>query len=226
MKLRENLYQVEMYRPRYLGIESKEPQTRRSLFERFEKIVLRAEQGVAEGIADIKALFGDTLDQLIDLMRGYGDNDLLVRFLLTQRKLFSSVYGRKRLDRLFASMFKNGSTQAHWVGAMSYLQSGYYDMAAALFAKAIDLAPNEEKLKFLYQYARGLDAYYSNHYEKALRLFGGLPDFSSSFKGKRVYLNHAIGICRDIAMESLAEQKRGTAQHANEMARQLKTSRQ
>jgi tetratricopeptide (TPR) repeat protein len=224
MKLRENLYQVEMYRPRYLGIQLKKTPYRASLLDRFEKIILRAEEGIQEGVADIRALFGDTLDQLIDLMRGYGDNDLLVRFLLTHRKLFLKVYGRKQLENLFISMFKNGLIQAHWIGAMSYLQSGYYDMASQLLAKATRLTPDDEKLRFLYLYARGLDAYYNNNYKMTLRFFGKLPRLNEKFKGKRTYLNQAIGICREISMESLAEQNRRMVRRANKMASQLKNS--
>lgn len=224
MKLRENLYQLETYRPRYVALRQKKIPFRKNLFHRFERIVLRAEQGVREGLADIKALFEDTLDQLLDLMRRYGDNDLLVRFLLSHRKLFIKVYGRKKFEELFTSMFKNGLFQGYWVGAMSYLHSGYYDMASQLFAKGISLAPGDERLQFLYRYARGLDAYYSNNYDRALWFFASLLRLPQRFKGKRAYLNHAAGICRDIATETLAEQKRRTAQRARTVARRLQTS--
>ncbi len=223
MKLRENLYQVEMYRPRYLGIQLKKRPYRKGLLDRFEKIILRAEQGIQEGIADIRALFSDTLDQLIDLMRGYGNNDLLVRFLLTHRALFIKVYGRKHLEELFASMFKKGMIQAHWVGGMSYFESGYYDMASQIFSKAMGLHPKDEKLRFLYEYARGLNAYYNNNYERTLQCFGRLLCLNQKFKGKRSYLTHAIGVCREIAMESLAEQNKRMVRRANKMALQLQT---
>lgn len=223
MKLRENLYQVEMYRPRYLDIQLKRQPYRRGLLKRFQKIILRAEQGIEEGIADIRALLGDTLDQLTDLIQCYGDNDLLVRFLVTHQKLFVKVYGRKHLEELFASMFKNGLIQAQWVGALSYLESGYYDMASDLFAKAISLAPKDEKLIFLYEYATGLNAYYNNNYKRALRFFGGLPRLNQNFKGKRAYIHQAIVVCRDIAMESLTEQNKQMVLRARKTAQQLQT---
>jgi tetratricopeptide (TPR) repeat protein len=225
MKLRENLYQVETYRPRYLGLRRGTLSDRKSLLDRFEKIVLRAEQGVQEGVADIRALFQDTLDQLVDLIRGYGQNDLLIRFLLANRKLFVTVYGKKRLEGLFNGMFKKGLIQAHRVGANSYLQSGSYDMAFKLFAKTLSFVPEDGKVKFLYTYAKGMHAYYNNNYENALRFFAKLPRFGQVFKGRRTYVNQAAGVCQAIASESLAEQRKRLSRRAGRMAQELQITR-
>jgi hypothetical protein len=224
MKLRENLYQVEMYSPRYRGFQPNLPAHGAGLLDRFGKIMLRAEQGVDEGIADIRALFGDTLDQLFDLIRGYGDNDLLVRFLLFNQSLFAKAYGRRQLEKLFASMFRRGLLQAYWVGTMSCFQSGYYDMASQLIAKAIPLCPNDQKLKFLFQYAKGLSAYYDNNYQGTLRFFSRLPILDRRFQGKRAYLKQAVGLCREIAAESLDERKQSLGRRAEKTAKHLQTA--
>jgi len=225
MKLRENLYQVDTYRPQYLDIQKKSGPHRRILLERFERIILRAEQGVGEGISDISALFSDTVDQVMDLIRTYKDNDLLIRFLLTQRKLVVKACGRQRLDRLFHSMYRNGLFQAYWVAGMSYLNSAYFDMASQLFAKAMPLAPRDGKLKFFHKYTTGLDAYYSNQYDKALRLFDGLARLNEKFRGKRTYINHVVAVCRNISTDSLAEQNRQMARRARRVMHRIQTSR-
>ncbi|MBW2058724.1 MAG: hypothetical protein JRJ26_14615 [Deltaproteobacteria bacterium] len=224
MKLRENLYQVEIYRPKHRDIRMEKPLNRKVLLERLERTVMRAEQGVRDGIADIGALFDDTLDQLAELMEGYGENELLVRYLITNRKLFDKVYGRRRLEKIFASMFGKGPIQAHRIAALSYLESGYYDMAARILEKAKRLALEDEKLEFLYKYAKGLDAYYNNNYQSALWYFGRLSSVDRRFKGKRTYLNQAVAVCREIALESLAEQNKGMALRANQTAQRLQTS--
>lgn len=221
MKLRENLYQVDTYKPRYSGIRLKNSPHKQVLMERFKKIVLRAEQGIREGVADITAFFTDILDQLLDLIQGYKDNDLLVRFLITHRSLFVRVYGKKRFDRLITTMFENGVIEAYTAAAMSFLGSAYYEMACHLFAKAIRLNPGDGKLKFFYGYAKGFDAYYGNNYEKALRVFAELLDFDQRFKGKRHYLYEVMTACRDIAADSLAEQKKTRAARASRLAQRL-----
>jgi tetratricopeptide (TPR) repeat protein len=221
MKLRENLYQVDMYEPRYSGIELRNGPHHEIWLQRFERIVVRAEQGIREGIADITALLAETLDQLVDLIQGYRDNDLLVRFLVTQQSLFVRAYGKKRFEQLLGDMFQGGLVEAYSVAATGYLRSAYYDMASRLLAKALRLAPGDAKLKFLQRYAKGLDAYYNNDYEKALRSFRGLIDHNQRFRGKRAYLREVMTICRDIATESLAEQKKATAMRARRLALRL-----
>jgi hypothetical protein len=71
----------------------------------------------------------------------------------------------------------------------------------------------------------GLDAYYSNNYNRALRLFGGLARMNHGFKGKRAYIHQAIGVCRDIATDCLAQQDKEMALRARRMAQQLQTPR-
>jgi len=222
MKLRENLYQVDMYEPRYSGIQLRNGPHHEIWLQRFEKIVVRAEQGIREGITDITALFAETLDQLLDLIQGYRDNDLLVRFLITQRSLFVRAYGKKRFEQLLAAMFRGGLIEAYSVAAMGYLRSAYYDMASRLLAKALRQAPGDAKLKFLHRYARGLDAYYNNDYERALRSFSGLIDLNQRFRGKRAYLHEVMTVCRDIATESLAEQRKPRAMRARRLARSFR----
>jgi len=221
MKLRENLYQVDTYKPRYSGIRLRNSPYQQVLMERFEKIVLRAEQAIGEGVADITDFFTDILDQLLDLIQGYKDNDLLVRFLITNRRLFVRVYGRKPFERLLNTMFEKGLVEAYTDAAMSYLRSAYYEMACHLFAKAIRLNPGDGKLRFLYGYAKGFDAYYANNYKKSLRFFGELLDFNQKFRGKRNYLYEVMTACRDIAADSLAEQKKATAARASRLAQRL-----
>jgi tetratricopeptide (TPR) repeat protein len=222
MKLRENLYQVDTYKPRYSDIRLRNSPHQQILLERFEKIVLRAEQAIREGVADITAFFTDILDQLLDLIQGYKDNDLLVRFLITNRSLFVRVYGKKRFEQLLTTMFEKGLVEAYAAAAMSYLRSAYYEMACHLFAKAIRLNPGDGKLRFFYGYAKGFDAYYGNNYEKALRFFGELLDFNQRFRGKRDYLYEVMTACRDIATDSLAEQKKTRAARARRLAHRLK----
>jgi hypothetical protein len=120
-------------------------------------------------------------------------------------------------------MFKRGLAQAYRVGAISYLESAYYDTASHLLAKARRLNPKDERLKFLHRYATGLEAYYNNDYSKALRSFGGLVQSNQRFKGKRACIHEVIAVCREISLDSLLQQKTPRSLRARTLVRKLQS---
>ena len=84
MKLRENIYQMEVYRPKYLQYKLKVGKStyEKDYLQQFERIILKAKQGVAEGMEETRSLFQDAMAQLIDLFKESTKNTFLVRFLL------------------------------------------------------------------------------------------------------------------------------------------------
>jgi len=226
MKLKENLYQLEVYGPRYLELEARlgNPLPERE-FHRFRKIILRAEQGLKDGMEDLKVLFRDVKEQLCELLREYSKNQLLVRFLLENRALLQKVYGRGGLEKIFASMFKGGIDQAYWAAGNSYLESQYFDMAHRVLKKALNRQPKNEMLKFICQFASGASSYYVNDYQKALQKFRGLVGFKDHIRGKGKHLKKAEEICRKMRREYQVEQDWRRAQSANEIANELRKMR-
>ncbi|MFQ5843039.1 MAG: hypothetical protein ACE5I8_11450 [Thermodesulfobacteriota bacterium] len=226
MKLKENLYQLEVYGPRYLELEERlsNPLPERE-FHRFRKIILRAEQGLKEGMEDLKELFRDVKEQLGELLREYSKNQLLIRFLLENKDLFQKVCGRGGLEETFASMFKGGIDQAYWVAGNSYLESQYFDMAHRVLKKALSRQPENEMLKFICQFASGASSYYVNDYQKALEKFKGLIRFKDHIRGKGKHLKRAEEICRKMGTEYQVEQDWRRAQRAKEIANELRKMR-
>jgi tetratricopeptide (TPR) repeat protein len=226
MKLKENLYQLEVYGPRYLELEKRlgNPLPERE-FRRFRKIILRAEQGLKEGMEDLKELFRDVKEQLGELLREYSKNQLLIRFLLENRALFQKVYGREGLEKIFASMFKGGIDQAYWTAGNSYLESQYFDMAHGVLKRALSRQPENEMLRFVCQFSSGASSYYVNDYQKALQKFKGLVGFKDHIRGKGKHLKKAEEICRKMRREYQVEQDWRRAQRANEIANELRKMR-
>ena len=226
MKLKENLYQLEVYGPRYQELEERlgNPLPE-SEFNRFRKIILRAEQGLKEGMEDLKELFRDVKEQLGELLGEYSKNQVLTRFLLENRALLQKVYGRRGLEKIFASMFKGGIDQAYWAAGNSYLESQYFDMAHPIFKKALRRHPENTMLKFICQFASGASSYYANDYQKALQKFEGLLQFKNHIKGKGKHLKKAEEICRKMRREYQVEQDWRRAQRADEIANELRKMR-
>ncbi len=226
MKLKENIYQLEVYGPRYLELEKRfgNPLPERE-FHGFKKIKIRAEQGLCEGMEDLRELFHDVKEQLAELLREYSKNQLLTRFLLENRALVQKVYGKRGLEKISASMFKGGIDQAYWVAGNSYLESQYFDMAHRIFRKALSRHPKDEMLKFICQFSKGASSYYASDYQKALKTFKGLLRFREGGRGKAKYLKKAEEICRQMKREYQVEQDWRKARRADEIADELRETR-
>lgn len=226
MKLKENLYQLEVYGPRYLELEKNlgNPIPERE-FRGFMKIKSRAEQGLREGIEDLKELLRDVQEQLGELLKEYSKNQLLTRFLLENRALVQGVYGRKGLEKIFASMYRGGIGQAYWIAGNSYLESQYFDMAHGVFKKALSRHPEDEMLRFICQFSRGASSYYGSDYQRAMKTFKGLLRVKAQMRGRGKYLKKAEEICRKMRTEYQAEQDWRRARMANEIARELREFR-
>jgi len=226
MKLKESLYQLEVYGPRYLELERRlgNPLPERE-FHRFRKIKSRAEQGLNEGIEDLKELFRDVTEQLGELLREYSKNQFLTRFLLENRSVVQKVYGKRGVERIFASMFKGGIDEAYWSAGHSYLGSQYFDLAHRVFQRALTRHPEDEKLKFMCQFAGGASSYYANDYQKALQKFRRPLAFKDQVRGKGKHLRKAEEICRKMRREYQVEQDWRRAKKASEIANELRNMR-
>ena len=224
MKLRENLYQLEVYRPRYLEYKERigKSDYERDYLEQFEKIISRAEQGMVDGMEETRFLFRDAKAQLIDFFKENRQSALLVRFLLTNQPLLQKAYGIIQAKEIFNVMFSNGYLGAYQVAAWSYLQSGHYDLASLYFAKASKLDPKNPQLQFLLRFSLGMNAYYKNTYLDTLSHFSKLVLPGIEIKGKRDYLRKADEVCRRIASELKEEKALRVAQRAGLLADKLK----
>ncbi len=213
MKLRENIYQMEVYRPKYLQYKSKFGKTdyEKNYIQLFERIILKAKQGVAEGIEETRSLFKDAMAQLIDLFKESPKNTFLVRFLLENLTLLNEVYGSKKAKEIFDLMFEKGFLDAYRFAGQSYLQSEHYDLSSNYFLKALKLDPPNHDLQFLLNFSLGMNEYYKNTYSKSLSYFSKLIPLKLNGKLKKEYLRKIEEVCKKIFSE-LKEEKdlRGT----------------
>ncbi len=224
MKLRENIYQIEFYRPKYL-------QYRRgmgnSAYEKdylrlFERIISKAELGAMEGMDETRSLFRDTRAQLIDFFKENKENPFLVRFLLENQVLLRSVYGPGGPKSIFATMFPRGSLEAYQVAARSYLESGHYDLSKAYLSRARRMDPKNPFTQFLLYFSAGMEVYYRNQYARALSYFSRLASPPQRIKGAKEFLKKAEETCHRIASELKDENRTKGMRRASGVADQLK----
>jgi tetratricopeptide (TPR) repeat protein len=208
MKLRENIYQMEVYRPRYLQYKLKAGKSayEKDYLQQFERIILKTKQGVAEGMEETRSLFHDAMAQLIDLFKKDAKNTFLVRFLLENLTLLQKVYGSKKAKEIFDLMFKKGFLDAYQVAGQSYLQSEHYDLSSNYFLKALKMDPHNHGLQFLLNFSLGMNEYYRNAYSKSLSYFAKLTPLKLNRKLKKEYLRKVEEVCNKIFSE-LKEEK-------------------
>jgi tetratricopeptide (TPR) repeat protein len=226
MKLRENIYQMEVYRPRYLQFKSKMGKTaheyERNYLQQFERIISRAEQGVLEGMEETRSLFRDASDQLIDFFRRNSANPYLVRFLLEHQPLLQRAYGEGKSKEIFRLMFKKGLLDAYSLAGRSYLESGHYDLASLHFSKALKIDPSDHELQFFMNFCLGMKAYYKNAYSKITSFFAKLVHLKLSKKLKRDYLRKAEEVCHRVSSELKEEGKVRTTAKCRFLADEIK----
>jgi tetratricopeptide (TPR) repeat protein len=224
MKLRENIYQLEFYRPRYLqyrrGMGSSAYE--KDYLHQFERIITKAELGTMEGMDETRSLFRDTKAQLIDFFKENKENPFLVRFLLENQPLLRSVYGSQGTKRIFDLMFPKGALGAYQVAAHSYLQSGHYDLSADCFSKALRMDPENRLIRFFLHFTAGMEAYYKSRYAKALLHFSRLALSSREIRGRKEALRKAEDACHKIVAEMKEEKKTRGMEKASLVADQLK----
>ena len=226
MKLRENIYQIEVYRPRYLQFKSKMGKTayeyERNYHQQFERIISRAEQGVQEGMEETRSLFKDAVEQLIDFFKRNSANPYLARFLLEHQPLFQRVYGSRKAKEIFYLMFKKGLLDAYSLAGRSYLQSGHYDLASLYFSKALRVDPSDHELQFLMNFSLGMKAYYENAYSKTMSFFAKLVPLKLNKKLKRDHLKKAEEVCHRVTSELKGEGKVKTTARCRFLADEIK----
>jgi hypothetical protein len=203
MKLRENIYQLEVYRPKYLQYKLKAGKSayERDYLQQFERIISKAEQGVAEGMEETRSLFQDAMAQLTDFFKGSARNAFLVRFLLEHLVLLRKVYGSQGAKKIFDGMFEKGVLDAYSLAGRSYLQSEHYDLSSLYFLNALKLDPHHSDLRFFLNFSLGMNAYYNNAYSKALSYFAKLIALRMDPKVKKDYLKKAEEVCHKISSE-------------------------
>ncbi len=224
MKLRENVYQLEIYRPKYLNykLHIGKSAYERDYSQQFERIISKAGQSVLLGIAEIRSLFQDAAEQLIDLFKEKSRNPYLVRFLLEHQSLLQKIYGPQRGKEIFDLIFEGGLQEAYERAGRSYLSSGHYDLASSSFSKALKLGPPNNELLFLSYFSLGMKAYYKNRNQQTLSFWKKLLLGRWKKYFKKPYVRQMEEVCRMMATEWQEEGNLKLAQKALSLADQVK----
>ncbi len=127
MKLRENLYQQEIYAPRVERLLGQARVETSDLFVEFERVQNAGADRTLEAMREAELLLDQTRNQLSVLLADFPENGLMARFLVEHAEQVRKVLGIG-IDDLLQNVY--GSTvQGYRVAIHSYLRSAYYNEA-------------------------------------------------------------------------------------------------
>ena len=166
MKLRESLYQREVYAPKVEDMRLGAGRETEELFREFEKIFGASDRRLAETLVETQALFRQTQEQLRLLMVDHRENGLIARFLLENTSLIDEVVVGG-LEGLLTQVY--GDPEAVYeVAVRSYLDSAYFEEAARMISEVRGRLPGSTALDRIGHYAEGMQAFQAGSYSKSL----------------------------------------------------------
>jgi hypothetical protein len=166
MKLRENLYQREVYGPRVRALQSDAGEESKALFDEFEKMLGAVDDRLDEGVRELETLAQRTADQLRLLIAERPD-DGAVRFVTERPEEVEAVFGIP-LEALLEEM--HGSVARGYERAgRSYLSSGAFESSRDCFARALEQTEADPGIERLWNYAQGMHSYIARDYASSIR---------------------------------------------------------
>ncbi|MBP1713133.1 MAG: hypothetical protein H6Q42_1336 [Deltaproteobacteria bacterium] len=203
MKLREDLYQLEFYGPKYRDFSAKKPlkPRQKALVSKFKEVFSRANASLKEGMEEVALLMEDSFRQLKDLLEEYRENGLLLRFLLEEKKLVEDTLGEKGVERIFRFLYGGDESEPYRLAGESYFQSGFYSQAVRAFSRALEKNAGEETLKFKIYLSQGLEQFYAFNLDEALNFLAQCLSLSPQVEFLEIHRAMIRKVCQKIQEE-------------------------
>jgi tetratricopeptide (TPR) repeat protein len=199
MIIRENCYQLEVYRPKVVLLEKKSQKTVHEgrLLKELNRALSKANKRLSQELKETHDLVNDALEQLRELLKSYAKNGLLIRFLLENEGLVEEAYGQGGLKNIFSSIYKEGWLEALLIAGASYCKSGYYEKASETTKKALALRYSDD-IRFLHLFYSGLRDYYDGNLSKALENLKAAKELGKNLPNMEEYLEKMESIFNTI----------------------------
>jgi hypothetical protein len=174
MKLRENLYQADVYAPKVAALRVAGVSDESGLLREFDKLVAAARARLAESVNEARVLLMQTTAQFRVLLRSYAANGLLARFVVENATHLAEAFACSE-DAVLADL--HGSAAAAWRrAAWSYLESGFFAEASGALAMAQACGDAGPEVARQRAFAEGMGAYLVGRYDAALAGIGAWLD--------------------------------------------------
>jgi len=179
MKLRETLYQREVYAPRVASLREAADGESDALFSEFDRILDKSVSRLSEVVSEARALLGQTRDQLRRLLVERFRDRAVTRCLLSRRDQVEATFPEGFLG-LLEAMYGDSVTGLI-EAARALLESAYFvDAEAALKEAGRSPAAPRAELEQLALYANGMQAFLDCAYAESLTSLESWADLDAN----------------------------------------------
>jgi hypothetical protein len=178
MKLRESLYQREVYAPRVASLREAADEESDELFDEFDRILGNSVARLGEVIFEVRALLVQTRDQLRRLLIARSGDRVVTRCLLSRREQVDAAFPEGFLGVLEAM---HGNTVTGLIeGARALLESAYFvEAAEALREAGQDPNAPRAELEQLRLYADGMQTFLIGDYTTSIATLEAWADLGA-----------------------------------------------
>ncbi|MFC1591778.1 hypothetical protein ACFL43_04585 [Thermodesulfobacteriota bacterium] len=152
MKLKEDSYQVESYKP-LLELEvsrNDHNQELSKIINEYFVLIENANKNLINELQNVDELLSKAIYHLREIFILKKKNIHLLRLLLDNQKTARLVFGKKNLDKTFTQMYPEGMHTAYITVAKDCREHGWMDAAYAYAQSALKSAPgNKSVVKLL-----------------------------------------------------------------------------
>ncbi|MGH0037588.1 MAG: hypothetical protein ACQGVK_21370 [Myxococcota bacterium] len=220
MKLRENLYQTEIYAPKVRELQKAAGAESDVLFREFEKILNVAGARLSEALDEAEELLEHTRSQFRSLLSGYRDEPLIARTLVAESHRVSETFP-DGIDAILADIW-GSAAEGYVTAAVSYLESAYFEEAILALAEAEKRSDGREDLARLAAYAEGMQAYQAGDYEASLERFDTWLDLGP-LATEGAFARLALSAITSVESLVPSEERAGFAQSSAEVAKRIRS---
>ena len=173
MKLRESLYQREVYAPRLASLKAASDDDDDELLIEFERILGKGAARLNDVVAEIRILLAQTRDQLRRLLVERAAERVVTRFLLRRRESVSAIFseGFEGLVEAMHGDVRTGLVEA----SRSLVESAYFVEAVQTLGEASrcegsseGLHASDGEIQSLQRYSEGMQAFLDGDYATSL----------------------------------------------------------
>ena len=197
MKLRESLYQRDVYAPRLASLRAAagEDADADALFGEFDGLLERSAGRVDEGVSEVRILLAQTRDQFRSMLVERAGERGVIRCLLRRREQVDEAF-RGGFRALLEEMY-DGVAAGLVEGARALLHSAYFVEAAQVLREAAREAdaPRAE-IDQLERYAEGMQAFLDGDYLASLAALEAWVDLGGPRDGRRFARRAASALSR------------------------------
>ncbi len=147
MSFKEHVYVLEQYENIVRKKFNKTDEELSEALGDFKELMAKIKKEMPGEIESSRELFETSLKLLKLMLPSFKNNKLVVKYIVENKELFEKAYGKNQWAKILDIMFNKKQEEAYYVTSLWYFGNGDYAKARDYTKKALQINPNNEKIK-------------------------------------------------------------------------------